>query len=81
MYYASGVRTLYAVSINVAHYVMADFLLSLAGDVIVDVIGVRFEFVYLFLRYIKTQLPFGFGESYPKASPCRAIYRTISYTW
>ena len=63
------VRALHAVSVDVGHYVVADELLSLLRDFIVDVVGVSLELVDLSLCYGQTQLHFRLGKRNPESAP------------
>ena len=66
---ALRVRALDAVGIDVGHDVVAALLLFLDGDFVVDVIGVRFQFVDLLLGDGQAQFMFGLRQSDPQLSP------------
>ena len=66
---ALRVRALDAVGIDVRHDVVTAFLLFFDGDFIVDVVGVRFQFVDLLLRDGQAQFVLGLGQSDPQFSP------------
>ncbi len=59
-----------AVCMNMAHYIVAEFLFIFLCRLIIDVLCVRLEFIYLFLSNIKTELTLRLSKSNPKLSPC-----------
>ena len=67
--YALGVRTLHAVGVHVGHDVVADELLALGRNVIVDVVGVSLELVDLLPGHGQSELHLCLGKRYPQPSP------------
>jgi hypothetical protein len=66
-------RALNAVSINVAHYVVANLFLTGFGNFVVDVILMCLKFINLLFGNVKTQLMLSLSESYPELSPCTEL--------
>ena len=73
---ACSFRTLLAVCIDMAHYIVADYLLALFCNIIIDIIYMSLELIYhLFCDdrlsvHGKTKFHLGFCKSYPQLSPC-----------
>ena len=58
-----------AVRLDVRHYVVPHLALVLLRLAIVDIVDVRFQFVYLRLRDRQPELHFGLRKGDPKPSP------------
>ena len=63
-------RALNAESINVAHNVMADKLFPLLGNVIVNIVLVRFHFGNLLIGNAEAELLFRSCKGNPQPPPC-----------
>ncbi len=66
---ALRLRTLLSVSIHMAHHVMTDLFLPLLCHIVVDIVRVRFQFVYLLLGNIQPKLFFRLCKGDPQLSP------------
>ena len=74
MYNAGSLRTLLTVGVDVAHYVVTDYLFACLGDIVIDVLGVFLKLGDLFVGDIQTKFLFGLGESYPQSAPCAELH-------
>ena len=64
------VRAKVAVSVNMAHNIVAELLFIFLRRLVINIICVSFKLFYLFLGYIKTELVLCLCKSNPKLSPC-----------
>ncbi len=60
---------LHTVGVHVAHYVVAHQLFTRFGDLVIDVVRVRFQLSDLLVRNRQTQFLFAFGKRNPKLAP------------
>ena len=67
---ALRIRALQAVCIDVAHHIVAHYLLTCLGFGKVDVEGVFLQLCNLRIRNVQPQLLLRFGKGNPKAAPC-----------
>ena len=59
-----------AISMNVSHYIVAEFLLIFCCFLIVNIINMSLELIDLLLSNTKTKLHFSSCKSHPEPSPC-----------
>ena len=64
-----GIRTLYAIGIYMAHYIMPDFLFPGNGNIIVDIVLVCFQLVNLLLGDRQSLSLLRLGQSNPEPAP------------
>ena len=62
-------RALIAVSVNMRHNIVAEFLFIFRGGFIIYIVSMRFKLVYLLLCDIQPELFFGFRKRDPQLSP------------
>ena len=62
-------RTLYAVSVNMAHYVVTNLLFLGLGNLVVYILGMSLKLCNLLVGNIQAELLFTLRKSNPKLSP------------
>ena len=65
------VRALYAVCVNVRHYIVTNFLFASLCNIIINIVNMLFHLSNLFVCYIKSKFFFTFCKRNPKFSPSR----------
>ena len=68
------VRTLYAVCVNVRHYIVTNFLFTSLCNIIINIVNMLFHLSNLFVCYIKSKFFFTFCKCNPKFSPCLKLH-------
>ena len=71
---ARRLGTLLSVGIDVAHHIVPHFLLPRLRHLIIDVVGVGFEFRDLLVGDIQTQFLLGLGKRNPQSAPCAEFH-------
>ena len=64
-----GAFRLRAVSLHVRHYVVAHLFFVLFRQIVIDIVGILFQFRHLFGRNVQSQLHFRLGKRDPELSP------------
>ena len=66
-------RALLAVGIDMAHNVVADYLLARLRDLVIDVVLERFKLRYLLVADVEAELLLCLRQGDPKPSPCAEL--------
>ena len=67
-------RALHSVCIYMGHYIVAHCLLSLLGNLEVDILHMLPELTNLLLCHRKSQLMLRLSQSHPKTPPCAKLF-------